>query len=493
VNTSEISKGASAATAASASAVPNEAGETDAGEKFAEVIRRVLGGPGLQAVIGGAEDLGLIQCNAAPMKVTEPEKEEAPEETEVKTQGAPVQEESDVEEEVETEAKEETKECETPDQVVVTQAPVQQAAEAAVKTVQAVQTETQAETPTEVAVKVDEAVQVETQGAEAVTVANDQKELPAFQLQKNEQVASEVAAHTVQDTDVQQTAAQTPEQLAGTQPVKEAPVKSTAGQHVARPAADAYEALERAIEQAADGGTDLGLGEPQQTPPPTEVKAAPKEKSAEVILAEATLSQGAMARLSEGSSPGQQGAVKVASNGGIEAIGVGNQGNAEKTAAAVKAKAAAGLPAKDQLKVVEQVKELLQKAIQNREGNTLTMRLNPPELGMMTVKVTQRESQVYARIIPESHEVEQALRSKAAEVTNILVAAGLKPDQVLVSIGRERTDAEAFQFQQFMSGSNGGQRQEGGEQQGSRREHGMPGMSMRHNSEELVADLGWVA
>ncbi len=489
VNTSEISKGAEAAVAAQAPVVP-ESGETNAGEKFAEVMKRVLGGPGLQAVLGEVANMGVIRVDAAPTNVEEPQ-DGAPEEGEIEAHGAPVQEESDLEEEEETEAKDVSAEEREATDEVVAEVPEAVAVEA----------------PAAVVVEAPEAVVIEAvqqagktiEGEEAVTqeaaVAGAVvlgKELPGFKLQKTDQVGAEAVAQTVKEADTQQSAAQSPEQLGGTQSVKDASAKSSAGQQNVKPAAEVYGALERAIENAAEGSeSGPGLGEPQQTPPPVDVKAAPKEKSAEVILTEATLSQGMMARLSEGSSAGEQGIVRSARNGAVEAAGMSTQGNAEKIAAA-KSKAASGLPAKDQAKVVEQVKELLQKAIQNRDSNTITVRVNPPELGMMTVKVTQRESQLYARIIPESQEVEQVLRNKVAEVTNVLSAAGLKPDQVHVSIGRERTDAEAFQFQQFMSRSDSGQRQESGERQGARKEQSMSGTSMR-NSEELVADLGWVA
>ncbi len=121
--------------------------------------------------------------------------------------------------------------------------------------------------------------------------------------------------------------------------------------------------------------------------------------------------------------------------------------------------ALSSLPQPVQDAMVEKVKELLKQASQNSQGNTLVVRLDPPELGSMLLKVTHRDKNTFVRLIPESAEVETVLRSRTQEIINVLTNIGLNPKNVHISVGAERSETELFQFQQFLKDSGSGSSQ----------------------------------
>ena len=161
--------------------------------------------------------------------------------------------------------------------------------------------------------------------------------------------------------------------------------------------------------------------------------------------------------------------------------------------------ATTGLPRADQEKILQQIRDVMKKASQSADGNTMVVRLDPPELGNITVKVTQRDGQVFARIIPENADVEQLLRQRANEVTQALAAVGLRVDHVQLSIGRERSESETFRFQE-QHGSGGGNQtgEQGGSSSGSeggnRSADMLPkGKGPKSGLAADTAEVGWVA
>lgn len=116
----------------------------------------------------------------------------------------------------------------------------------------------------------------------------------------------------------------------------------------------------------------------------------------------------------------------------------------DKTAALAKGKALSTLAQSRQQEIIQQLKDALKTASKTRDPNTIVLRLNPPELGNMTLRLTQKDESLYARIIPDSPEVEAVLRARSTELTQVLNQAGLKASEVHVSIGRERSETEVF-------------------------------------------------
>ncbi len=110
--------------------------------------------------------------------------------------------------------------------------------------------------------------------------------------------------------------------------------------------------------------------------------------------------------------------------------------------------------ASNQQQILERIEKAIETALKSRTPDTLTFRLEPSELGQVNVKVTQRSGQVYARLTPESPEVEALIRAKLPELTQLLTAAGLKLDNVHVSVGAEKGESEFAQFNRFLEEKN---------------------------------------
>ncbi len=157
----------------------------------------------------------------------------------------------------------------------------------------------------------------------------------------------------------------------------------------------------------------------------------------------------------------------------------------------------------EQEKVVEKVKELLKNASAARNGNTLVVRLDPPKLGSMTMRVTHKDGQVYARIVPDSQEVEDTLRNRIPELMQVLSQAGMRADDVHVSIGHERSESEMYQFSEFFnqSGFSKEQAKSEREKQGSKSDasgsavQGDAGVdiTMTSSQQQSVESGAWVA
>lgn len=161
------------------------------------------------------------------------------------------------------------------------------------------------------------------------------------------------------------------------------------------------------------------------------------------------------------------------------------------------------LPSSMQDKVLERIRQIVQveSASQGRNSNSLTIRLDPPELGSLSVKLTQRSDKLYARIVPENKEVEAALRHRAAELSHILSASGIRAENVHVSIGAERSGTEMFQFNEFLQQNGGsnqgaadqGRAEEGRGQHGSLWEGDLRDHEMRGVARQEYDISGWVA
>lgn len=130
---------------------------------------------------------------------------------------------------------------------------------------------------------------------------------------------------------------------------------------------------------------------------------------------------------------------------------------AQKSAAKAKPKEAGS----KQAQMLEKVQKVLEEAVKSKDSNTIIVRLDPPSLGALTVRLTHRGEELFGRIIPDTPEAEAILKARSNELQQILTATGLKAENVHVSIGQERS-ADAFFFQQQFEG-----RGRGGDERGS--------------------------
>ncbi len=130
----------------------------------------------------------------------------------------------------------------------------------------------------------------------------------------------------------------------------------------------------------------------------------------------------------------------------VNALGSAEESSKRSTPAS---KESAKSAATQRTQIAEQIQKLLDAAAKSKDGNTMVVRLDPPDLGTLTVKITRRADQIFARIVPESPEVEQLLRERASEMTQVLASQGFRTENVQISIGVERSESESFCFDQF--------------------------------------------
>lgn len=149
------------------------------------------------------------------------------------------------------------------------------------------------------------------------------------------------------------------------------------------------------------------------------------------------------------------------------------------------------LASPQQARFIEKIQQVLEAAAKSRDASSITLTLDPPDLGSVTVKLTQRSDQVFARLSPETPEVEAALRARLPELTQSLANAGIKPENIHVSVGQEKSFAE---FSLFGDLSHRGAQRHDGRGEGKRfaGETHTP-HAATHRRDAVTGDDSWVA
>jgi len=107
-------------------------------------------------------------------------------------------------------------------------------------------------------------------------------------------------------------------------------------------------------------------------------------------------------------------------------------------------------------RMLERVESTLKEAARGRDGKTISLHLEPVDLGKVKVDVSLREGTLHARISPDNQQVAQALREHSHELQGALRKLGLQVDSVTVSVtvdefsgemntGQQMTDGRSFQ------------------------------------------------
>lgn len=86
------------------------------------------------------------------------------------------------------------------------------------------------------------------------------------------------------------------------------------------------------------------------------------------------------------------------------------------------------------LRALGRIEKTLKGLAGTKEAKTVSLRLDPPSLGSMTVEVTFRDGELHARLAPELPQVAAMLRERSHELHAALRKMGLSVDQVRVSI-----------------------------------------------------------
>lgn len=104
-------------------------------------------------------------------------------------------------------------------------------------------------------------------------------------------------------------------------------------------------------------------------------------------------------------------------------------------------------------RMLERVDATLKEAARSRDGKSITLKLDPVDLGKVRVDVTLRDGKLHAKITPDNQDVMQSLRENAHDLQASLRKLGLEVDSVSVSIGLERFE-DGESAQQFAGGSS---------------------------------------
>lgn len=188
---------------------------------------------------------------------------------------------------------------------------------------------------------------------------------------------------------------------------------------------------------------------------------------------------------------GAEGGAK-GSNSGQLSLGA----NSEKVLEGKIQQAVAKLSPSLQAKIIERVQKVLESLSSNRIQQTVVFRLDPQDLGEMTVKLTQRADQMFARITPDSPEVEQVLKDRLPEVQQALVNAGFRSENVHVTFGKEAAETDSSAFSQLFQRQADRGGDENYSQPGSRGARSFEGEVVvgEQLANEVETELdGWVA
>lgn len=139
-------------------------------------------------------------------------------------------------------------------------------------------------------------------------------------------------------------------------------------------------------------------------------------------------------------------------------------------------------------RTLEKVEQALKEAAKSRDGKTISLRLDPPDLGKVKVDVSLRDGALHARIVVESPAVNQLMRERAHDLQQNLRSLGLNVDTISVSIGSESQGS--FDLGQFV-------REEAGKHsasaEGELSRVGSVVGTAQGKGEPTVVQEGWVA
>lgn len=82
----------------------------------------------------------------------------------------------------------------------------------------------------------------------------------------------------------------------------------------------------------------------------------------------------------------------------------------------------------------ERVEKALKEVSRSRDGKTISVRLDPPELGSVKIDVSLRDGALHARIVTESSQVNLMLKERAHELQQLLRKLGVDAQSVAVSV-----------------------------------------------------------
>jgi flagellar hook-length control protein FliK len=105
-------------------------------------------------------------------------------------------------------------------------------------------------------------------------------------------------------------------------------------------------------------------------------------------------------------------------------------------------------------KMLERIETALKEAAKSRDGKTITLRLEPLQLGQVKCDVSLRDGLLQARITPQNPEVLHTLRDNAHELQGALRRLGLNVDRVTVQVLGEKDPTNFASTTGFLDGKS---------------------------------------
>ncbi|MCO6429489.1 MAG: flagellar hook-length control protein FliK [Deltaproteobacteria bacterium] len=143
--------------------------------------------------------------------------------------------------------------------------------------------------------------------------------------------------------------------------------------------------------------------------------------------------------IAAGNNNAVEGLTKALGNqGGGQGSGVlfgGQHGKASQEAQLEKQRAQ--LPPQLASRTFERVEAVLKEAAKSRDGKTISLRLDPPNLGTVKADVTIKDGVLHARLSADSSNVSNMLRERAHELQGALRRLGLNVERVTVAVTGE--------------------------------------------------------
>lgn len=149
-----------------------------------------------------------------------------------------------------------------------------------------------------------------------------------------------------------------------------------------------------------------------------------------------------------------------------------------------------------QSNIIQRIQQVAEAISTNRDTTSVVVKLDPQELGEITIRVTQRADQIFAKISPESRDVEQFLRANVKELGTALSGIGLKGENIHVSVGQEVSEGALFGFSEsLMDRGATGDRQNENSADGQLGHNFEQEMNMTSDQTSAVDSFesGWVA
>lgn len=96
-----------------------------------------------------------------------------------------------------------------------------------------------------------------------------------------------------------------------------------------------------------------------------------------------------------------------------------------------------------QLRTMERIEQALKEVERSKDGKSISIRLDPPNLGHVRTDITLNDGVLYARFVPENRDVAQLLKERASELQAILKRAGFDADRVQISVSSDSLNEQS--------------------------------------------------